>query len=158
MFKKISRNTISKINFWLSKFPRKQSAVLAALRFIQEDNGGFLSVELMDNLADYLLLPKIAVYEVASFYSMYELKQVGKYKICVCTNISCMLSGSEKLVNHIKEKLNISFNEVTTDNLFSLKEVECLASCDGAPVIQIGHVYYENVTFDKFDNIIAELK
>lgn len=160
MGKVVSNSVITKIDCWLLKFPsvKKQSAVLAALRFAQEDNGGLLSIEIMNEIANYLSMSNMAVYEVASFYSMYELKHKVKYKICVCTNVSCMLAGSDRLVEYIKKKLGVGFNEVTLDKKYYLREVECLASCDGAPVIQVGTKYYENVTLEEFDKILLSLK
>jgi NADH-quinone oxidoreductase subunit E len=158
---KILFNTcVDKINLWLKKFPsdKKRSAIIPALRIIQDENNGFLTIKLMDYLANFLEVPNIYVYEVATFYSMYELKNVGKYKLSLCTNISCMLNGSEEIVNYLKNKLNINFNEVTKDGKFSLKEVECLAACGGAPVMQIGNKYYENLTIDKIDKILENLE
>ena len=130
---------------------------MAALRIVQDENFGFLNLKLMDCIAIYLKIPKIFVYEVATFYSMYEFNSVGKYKICVCTNVSCMLSGSGKIVEYLKKKLGISFGEITSDGKFSLKEVECLAACGNAPVIQIGNNYYEDLNFDKVDSILSNL-
>lgn len=148
------------IDHWLAKYPadQKQSAVMAALRIVQDQNGGWLTVELMDAVADYLEMDKIHVYEVATFYSMYEHKPVGKHKICVCTNISCMSCGSGDIVEHLEEKLNIKLGETTEDNQFSLKEVECLGACSGAPMFQIGENYYENLTPEKIDEILDSLK
>jgi NADH-quinone oxidoreductase subunit E len=149
-----------KIDKWLLKFPpdQKQSAIIYALHLVQDENKGFLTESLMDAVADYLDMPKIAVYEVASFYSMYELSPVGRHKICVCTNVSCMLCGSEKLAEHLQKKLGIQFGETTADGRFTLKAVECLAACGGAPAIQINRIYHENVTPEKMDAILAELK
>lgn len=148
------------IDNWLAKYPadQKQSAVMAALRIVQDQNGGWLTLELMDAVADYLEMDKIHVYEVATFYSMYEHKPVGKHKICVCTNISCMSCGSGDIVEHLEEKLNIKLGETTEDNQFSLKEVECLGACSGAPMFQIGENYYENLTPEKIDEILDSLK
>lgn len=148
------------IDHWLAKYPadQKQSAVMAALRIVQDQNGGWLTVELMDAVADYLEMDKIHVYEVATFYSMYEHKPVGKHKICVCTNISCMSCGSGDIVEHLEEKLNIKLGETTEDNQFSLKEVECLGACSGAPMFQISENYYENLTPEKIDEILDSLK
>lgn len=155
----LSKETRAKIDHWLTKYPadQKQSAVIPALTIVQEENNGSLTTELMDAVAHYLGMPKIAVYEVASFYSMFELKPVGKHKICVCTNVSCMLSGSHKIVDHLKKRLNIKFGEITADGKFSLKEVECLAACGGAPMMQIGREYYENLTPEKIDMILDSL-
>ncbi len=143
----------------LRKYPdnQRQSAVISALMLLQQANAGWLTVEDMDLVADYLNMPRIAVYEVASFYSMFELKPIGKHKICVCTNISCMLCGSDTIVQHLQQSLNIKFNETTADGRFTLKSVECLAACNGAPMMQIGNKYYENLTPAKVDKILAEL-
>ncbi len=145
----------------LEKYPpdRKQSATLIALRLVQNQNDGWLSEELMDAVADYLELPRIAVYEVATFYSMYDLKPAGKHKICVCTNISCMLRGSDEIVKHIQKRLgNVPLDEQTPDGRYILKEVECLAACVSAPVMQIDYdKYYENLTIEKVDAILDQL-
>jgi NADH-quinone oxidoreductase subunit E len=148
-----------KIDHWVSKYPsdQKRSAVLPVLLLVQEYHQGWLTDDLMRVVAEYLDMPQIAVHEVASFYSMFELKPVGKYKISVCTNISCMLSGCDKIVRHLKQKLNIQFGETTQDKKFTLKEVECLGACGNAPVMQIGHQYYENLTPEKTDKILDEL-
>lgn len=156
----ISDKLKTEIDHWVKKFPadQKQSAVLPALRFAQEENGGWLTDELMRAIADYLNMPFIAVYEVASFYSMYELKPVGKYKLAICTNISCMLAGCDKIVKHLNLKLNINLGETTKDNKFTLKEVECLGACANAPVMHVGHTYHEDLTPEKIDHILEELK
>jgi len=147
------------IDEWLAKYPadRKQSAVMSALRIAQDQNAGYLNDDLIDAVAEYLDMESIAVYEVASFYSMYELKPVGKHKICVCTNISCMLCGSDEIVNHLEKKLGITFGEITEDGKFSLKEVECLGACVNAPMLQIGEHYHENLTPEKIDKILDSL-
>ena len=156
----ISEEVKNKIDRWLTRYPaeQKRSAVLEALRYAQESNQGFLSRELMDSVADYLGMSKIAVYEVASFYTMYNLEPVGRHVINVCTNISCMLSDSEKVLAHFKKRLDIGLNQTTTDGKFTLREVECLAACAKAPVAQIGKKYYENLTPEKVDEILAELE
>lgn len=148
------------IDAWVAKYPAewKQSAVMAALRIVQEDNGGSLTRELMDRVADYLDMPPIAVYEVATFYSMYELEPVGRHKICVCTNVSCMIRGSDQIVEHLQRRLGIGFGEMTEDGRFSLKEVECLGACGGAPMFQIGNQYYENLTPELVDSILESLE
>jgi len=156
----LSTETRGEIDRWVDKYPadQKQSAVMAALRIVQENHGGWLSRELLDAVAAYLDMDRIAVYEVATFYSMYELKQVGKHKICVCTNISCMLCGSDQVVAHLKNRLGIGFGETTDDGRFTLKEVECLGACGGAPMFQIDKSYYENLTPQKIDQILDGLK
>ncbi|MCU7938227.1 MAG: NADH-quinone oxidoreductase subunit NuoE [gamma proteobacterium symbiont of Bathyaustriella thionipta] len=148
------------IDQWVAKYPadQKQSAVMAALRIVQDQNGGWLTTALMDAVADYLDMDKIHVYEVATFYSMYEHKPVGKHKICVCTNISCMVCGSGEIVEHLEDKLDIKMGGTTEDNRFTLKEVECLGACSGAPMIQIGENYYENLDAERIDKILDELK
>ncbi|MFM8453954.1 MAG: NADH-quinone oxidoreductase subunit NuoE [Gammaproteobacteria bacterium] len=148
-----------KIDQWLAKFPpnQKRSGLIYALHLLQEENGGWLKQEDLDWLADYLELPKIAVYEVASFYTMYDLKPVGKYKVQVCMSVSCMLNGCDRLADHLKKKLKINWNETSQDGLFTLKRVECLAACGGAPAFQINKDYHENMTEEKIDQILAEL-
>ena len=149
----------AEIDKWVAKYPegQQQSALMSALRITQDQNGGWLTEELMDAIAEYLQLDPIAVYEVATFYSMYELKPVGKHKICVCTNISCQLCGSDDVVAHLKRRLRIGFGETTIDGRFSLKEVECLGACSGAPMLQVGKDYYENLTPDKLDELLEKL-
>jgi NADH-quinone oxidoreductase subunit E len=147
------------IEHWLKKYPsdQKQSALLAALRAVQHEEQ-YLSVEMMDAVADYLGLPPIAVYEVASFYSMFELEPVGRHTIAVCDNISCLLRGGDKIIDHIEKKLGIRRGESTSDGKFYLKrEEECLAACCGAPMMQVNHVYYENLTPEKVDEILDGL-
>lgn len=150
----------AEIDRWIAKYPPewKQSAVMAALRIVQDDNGGWLTTELMNDVAAYLEMPPIAVYEVATFYSMYELKPVGKHKICVCTNVSCMINKADVIVEHLEKRLGIGFGEVTEDGRYSLKEVECLGACGGAPMMQIGKQYYENLTPEIVDAILEGLE
>ena len=150
----------AEIDQWVAKYPSewKQSAVMAALRIVQDDNGGYLTEALMDKVADYLDMPAIAVYEVATFYSMYELKPVGRHKICVCTNVSCMICGSESIVEHLEKKLGIKLGQTSEDGRFTLKEVECLGACGGAPMLQIGKQYYENLTPELVDSILDGLE
>ena len=147
------------IDQWKKRYPEGQqrSAVMQALHYTQDANQGWLSRELMDAVADYLQLPHIAVYEVVSFYTMYNQEPVGRHVINVCTNISCMLSGSEKIMAHLKKRLDIGLNETTPDGKFTLREVECLAACAGAPMFEIGRKYYENLTPEKIDTILDEM-
>lgn len=159
--KVLSEHTRSEIDAWLEKYPedRRQSAVLAALREAQHQNDGFLTTELMDAVAAYLGISNIAVYEVASFYSMFETKPVGRHSISVCTNISCMLMGSDNVVDHIEKKLGIKTGESTPDGKFFIKrEEECLAACCGGPMMMIDHKYYEKLTPEKIDEILDELE
>jgi len=155
----LSTESKTDIDKWIAKYPadQKQSAVMAALRITQDANGGWLSKDLIEAVAAYLEMEPIAVEEVATFYSMFEPKPTGRHKICICTNISCMLCDSDRVVNHLQNKLGITFGEVTADGKFGLKEVECLGACVNAPVIQIGNTYYENLTPDKLDEILASL-
>ncbi len=149
----------AEIDDWLKRFPQdqKQSAVLAALHAVQHEEG-YLPTEMMDAVADYLEIPEIAVYEVASFYSMYTLKPVGRHTISVCTNVSCMLCGADEIVEYLEKKLGVTTGESTPDGRFYLKrEEECLAACCGAPMMQIDHVYYENLTPERVDEILDNL-
>lgn len=147
------------IDKWIEKYPKeqKQSAVLPALHIVQDGNKGWLPRELLDSVADYLEMPRIAVYEVATFYSMYDLEKVGTHKINVCTNVSCQLRGSEKIVDHFEERLGVKLGETTQDGKFTLREVECLAACTNAPMCQIDKTYYENLTPEKIDEILEGL-
>lgn len=155
----ISAEALVKIDRWIAKYPpeKKISAVIQVLTIVQDENGGWLSNNLMDAVAAYLGIPSIAVYEVATFYTMFELKPVGRHKISVCTNISCMLRGSDGIVHHLEKKLGVRPGETTADGKFTVKEVECLAACGGAPMFVIGKRYYENLTPDKVDEILASM-
>ncbi len=149
------------IDGWLARYPddKRQSAVLAALRAVQHhDPQHHLSVDMMDAVADYIGMPEIAVYEVASFYSMFNLEPVGKHEISVCNNISCMLRGADEIVAHLENRLGIKLGESTPDGKFFLKkEEECLAGCCGAPMMQVDHVYHEHLTIEKVDEILDQL-
>ena len=149
----------AEIDLWIAKYPadRRESACMPALRILQDQNGGWLTNDLMDAVAEYLEMPPIAVYEVATFYSMYELKPVGRHKICVCTNISCMLCASDEIVAHLESRLGIKLGQTTPDGRITLKEVECLGACVDAPVIQIGDTYHEKLTPAKIDKILSSL-
>ena len=157
----LSAQTREQINELLSHFPadQKKSALLGALNVVQHENKGFLTDELMTLVADYLGLAKIEVYEVASFYSMYELKPVARNNVAICTNICCMLMGSQNIVDHVEKKLNIKTGESTDDGrIYLKKEEECLAACAGGPMMQVNHVYYENLTPEKVDEILDGLE
>ncbi len=157
----LNEHSLHEIDEWIKRFPadQKQSAVLSALRIVQHQNKGFLTTPLMDAVAAYLSMDKIAVYEVASFYSMYELKPVARHNIAVCTNVSCMLMGSETIVNHLENKLGIKTGESTADGrIYLKKEEECLAACGGGPMMQVNHVYHTHLTPQKVDEIIDGLK
>lgn len=155
----INAESKADIDNWIAKYPadQKQSAVMAALRIAQDQNGGFLTHDLIEAVAEYLDMQPIAVHEVATFYSMYELKPVGKHKICICTNISCMLCGSDEVVAHLEKKLGIKLGQTTDDGKFTLKEVECLGACVGGPMLQIGTEYFEKLSPEKLDEIIDKL-
>ena len=158
---KLSKHVRSVIDRWLQKYPpeRKASAVLIALTEAQHENQGYLTVPLMDAVADYLGMPAIAVYEVASFYSMLETEKVGRNSISICTNISCMLSGADEIVAHVENKLGIKTGQSTEDGRCYLKqEEECLAACCGAPMMMVNHQYYEKLTPAKVDEILAALE
>ena len=155
----LTKITIQKIDKELKKFPddQKQSAIIAALQIIQTENG-FLTNDLIAMAADYLDMPKIAAMEVATFYNMFELKTAGKYKISICTNISCALRDADDIECHLKKKLKIDFNEVTKDKKFSLKESECMGACGGAPLMTVNNQkMYEYLTPQKVDQILEEL-
>ncbi len=156
----LSAATRAEIDTELTKYPddQRQSAVMAALTVVQDANGGWLTRELMDAVADYIGMPSIAVYEVATFYSMYELKPVGRHKLCVCTNISCLLRGSEEVVAHLRERLGIGLGETTEDGRITLKEVECLGACANAPMLQYRDRYVEDLTPEKIDQLLEGLE
>jgi len=148
------------IDRWVEKFPpeRKRSAVISALHAVQHENNGFLTTDLMDAVAAYLGLAPIHVYEVASFYSMFETKPVGRHHVSVCTNISCMLRGAQQIVDRVENKLGIKTGESTADGRIYLKrEEECLAACTGAPMMMVDHVFHENLTPESIDKILDDL-
>jgi NADH-quinone oxidoreductase subunit E len=157
----LSADTRATIDAWLTKFPQdqKQSAVLSALEAVQHQNGGWVTRELMDAVADYLGMPRVLVYEVGSFYSMIELEPVGRNMVAVCTNLSCMLCGSETIVEHVENKLGIKLGETTSDGRITLKlEEECLAACAGGPMMTVNGHYYEKLTPEKVDEILDGLE
>jgi NADH-quinone oxidoreductase subunit E len=157
----LDEHTREQIDHWVGRFPpeHKRSAVLQALMAAQHQNQGFLTTELMDAVADYLGLPPIQVYEVATFYSMFETRPVARHNVAICTNISCMLMGSESIVEHVENKLGIKIGESTEDGRIYLKrEEECLAACAGGPMMQVDHVYYEKLTPEKVDEILDALE
>lgn len=155
----LSEQTRQEIDKWIAKYPadKKQSAVIPALTIVQDETG-WLTTELMDAVAEYLDMEPISVYEVATFYSMFHLKPVGRHVVSICTNVSCMLCGSEEVVGHLENKLGIKLGETTEDGRFTLREVECLGSCAGAPMFQVGKTYFENLTPEKIDSILSDLK
>jgi len=160
MSAELSLHLREEIDRWVAKFPegRKRSAVISALHAAQHENNGFLTPALMDAVAAYLGLPAIQVYEVAAFYSMFETKPVGRHHVSVCTNISCMLRGSQAVVDRIEKKLGIKTGDSTPDGRIYLKrEEECLAACTGAPMMMVDHVFYENLTPEMVDRIVDDL-
>ena len=157
----LSARVRKEIDCCVKKFPegRQRSAIIGALQAVQHENQGYLTPELMDAVAEYLDLPPIQVYEVATFYSMFETEPVGRHSISVCTNISCMLRGSGEIVEHLEKKFGIKTGESTEDGKFYLKrEEECLAACCGAPMMMVGHDYHENLTPAKVDAVLEKLK
>ncbi len=156
----LSAHTREEIDGWIARFPpeRKRSAVLQALIAAQHQNEGYLTSDLMDAVAEYLELPPIQVYEVATFYSMFETSPVARHNVAICTNISCMLMGSDTIVEHVENKLGIKIGESTEDGRIYLKcEEECLAACAGGPMMQVDHVYHTELTPDKVDEILDAL-
>ena len=157
----LSDHVREEIDHWKARFPegRQRSAVISALHAVQHENDGYLTTELMGAVAEYLDLPAIQVYEVATFYSMFQTKPVGRHNVAICTNISCMLMGSQSIVDHVENKLGIRIGESTEDGRIYLKrEEECLAACAGGPMMQVDHVYYENLTPEKVDEILDGLE
>jgi NADH-quinone oxidoreductase subunit E len=156
----LSEHVREEIEHWKARFPddRQRSAVIGALHAVQHDNNGYLTTELMDAVADYLELPAIQVYEVATFYSMFQTRPVGRHNVAICTNVSCMLRGAEDIVEHVQSKLGVKLGESTADGRIYLKrEEECLAACCGAPMMMVDHKYYENLTSDEVDQILDGL-
>jgi NADH-quinone oxidoreductase subunit E len=162
MEKKIefSAETMEVVQKLINRYPKgkQKSALLPVLHVAQAEFDGWLSAPVMDYVASILQIAPIEVYEVASFYSMYNLKPVGKCVLEVCRTSSCWLMGSEDIVRHIEKKLNIKDGETTTDGMFTLKTVECLGSCGTAPMLQCGADFYENLTLEKVDTLINRLK
>jgi NADH-quinone oxidoreductase subunit E len=157
----LSAHVREEIDRWVTRFPegRQRSAVLAALRAAQHENDGFLTPALMEGIAEYLGLPSVQVYEVATFYSMFETEPCGRHHVSICTNVSCMLRGGEELLRHAEKKLGIRVGQSTPDGRIFLKqEEECLAACTGAPMMMVDHVYHENLTPEKVDAILEGLE
>lgn len=156
----LSAESLEKINREIAKYPadQKQSAVMSALA-IAQDEKGWLATETMDFIAKYLGMPAIAVYEVATFYNMYNLKPVGKHKITVCTNLPCALSGGSDAAAYLKQKLGIGFNETSADGLFTLKEGECMGACGDAPVLLVDNKRMCSfMSNDQIDQLLEELR
>lgn len=156
----LSTHIREEIDRWVARFPegRQRSAVLAALRAAQHENDGFLTPALMDAVAEYLGLPAVQVYEVATFYSMFETEPCGRHHVSICTNVSCMLRGGEELLRHAEQSLGIRVGESTPDGrIFLKREEECLAACSGAPMMMVDHVYHEDLTPEKLTEILEGL-
>jgi NADH-quinone oxidoreductase subunit E len=155
-----SKEQLEKVSEIISRYPagRQKSALLPLLHIAQDSFGGWLDVPVMDYVASLLNIEPIEVYEVASFYSMYNLKPVGKYMFEVCQTGPCMVNGSDHIIEYIRQKLNIGVGETTADGMFTLKTVECLGACGYAPLMQLGKNYREHLTKEKVDAIIAECR
>jgi len=156
----LSPEALAKIDKAITKYPpeQKRSAVMAALT-VAQDEKGWLSTETMDFVAQYLGIPPIAVYEVATFYTMYDVQPVGKYKISLCTNLPCALSGADGAADYLKKKLAIGFNETTGDGQFTLKQGECFGACGDAPVLLVNNKRMCSfMTQEKLDQLLAELR
>jgi NADH-quinone oxidoreductase subunit E len=157
----LSDHVKDEIEHWKSRFPagRQRSALISTLHAVQHENGGYLTAELMNAVAAHLDLPTIQVYEVATFYSMFQTKPVGRHNVAICTNVACMLRGADEIVDHVETKLGISVGESTDDGRIYLKrEEECLAACCGAPMMMVDHKYFENLTLERVDEILDGLE
>lgn len=155
-----SPEKITRVNELIARYPegKQKSALLPILHLAQEEFDGWLDVPVMDYVAGLLKIEPIEVYEVASFYSMYNLKPVGKHLFEVCQTGPCMLNGSDEIINYIRQKLNIAVGETTADGMFTLKTVECLGACGYAPMMQFGKTYREHLTKEKIDAIVDECR
>ncbi len=155
-----SQEKLAKAQEIITRYPegKQKSALIPILHLAQEEFGGWLDVPVMDYVASILSIKPIEVYEVATFYTMFNMKPVGKYVLEVCQTGPCMVSGSDKIIEHIKNKLGIKAGETTEDGLFTLKPAECLGACGYAPMMQLGKHYREHLTIEKVDAILDELK
>ena len=157
----LSQHVRDEIDRWKARFPQegRRSAIIGALHAAQHENGGFLTPALMDQVADYLELPAVQVYEAANFYSMFQIVPVGRHNVSICTNISCWLRGADDIVEHVEQRLGIRLGESTPDGrIFLKKEEECLAACCGGPMMMVNHRYHENLTPEKVDEILDGLE
>ena len=157
----LSTHAREEIEQWKSRFPedRQRSAVISALHTVQHENNGFVTAVQMNAIAEYLELPAIQVYEVATFYSMFQTKEVGRNEVAICTNVACMLRGADDLVDHVEKKLGAKLGESTDDGrVFLKREEECIAACCGAPAMMVNHKYYENLTVEMVDEILDGLE
>ena len=156
----LSAESLKKIDREVAKYPadQKQSAVMSAL-IIAQDEKGWLSTETMDEVAGYLGMPPVAVYEVATFYSMYNLRETGKYKLTLCTCLPCGLQGALEAADHLRDRLGIDFNETTPDGRFTLKEGECMGACAMAPVLLVNNKkMHDYMSKEKLDSLLENLK
>lgn len=155
----ISPERLRDIDHWIGKYPpdQKQSAVMSALRIVQDEHH-YLTPQLMDAVADYLDMPAIAVYEVATFYTMYEKEPVGRNLVNVCTNISCKLRGSSEIFDHLQETLGVEAGGTTADGRFTLRSVECLGACVHAPMMQVNKDYHENLSVETIAQVLEQYK
>ena len=159
--KTLTSDIKNKISSFKDKFPegRQRSAIIEALHLVQHKNEGYLTPALLGEVAEVLDVPAMYVYEVATFYSMFSTKPVGRNNVAICTNISCMLRGADEVVDHVEKKLEIKIGESTSDGrIYLKKEEECLAACCGAPMMMVNHEYHENLTPEKIDEILDKLK
>lgn len=157
----LSEHVRGEIDHWMAKFPYegRQSACIQALVAAQHENGGWVSADLMDAVADYMDLPRVSIYEVATFYSMIETEPVARHSVSICANISCMLCGADDLIAHVEKRLGVKRGESTADGRIFLKqEEECLAACSCAPMMQVDHVYYTDLTPERVDEILDGLE
>ena len=156
----LSPHIKEEIESWKARFPkdRQRSAVISALHAVQHENKGFVSAEQMNAIAEYLELPSIQVYEVATFYSMFQTREVGHNEVAICTNVACMLRGADDLVDHVEKKLGVKLGASTEDGkVFLKREEECIAACCGAPAMMVNHKYFENLTLEMVDEILDGL-
>jgi len=157
----LSAHVRGEIEQWKARFPedRQRSAVISALHAVQHENKGFVTAEQMNAIAAFLELPTIQVFEVATFYSMFQTKEVGRNEVAICTNVSCMLRGADDLVDHVEKKLGVKLGESTEDGkVFLKREEECIAACCGAPAMMVNHQYYENLTMEMVNEILDGLE
>ena len=155
---RFSDSKLAEVQLIIDRYPegKQKSALLPVLHLAQEEFGGWLDVPVMDYVAELLSISSIEVYEVATFYSMYNMKPVGKFVFEVCQTGPCMVNGSDNIIDYIKNKLGIKIGETTSDGLFTLKTVECLGACGYAPMMQLGKIYREHLTAERVDSIIEE--
>lgn len=156
----LTPDVLAQIEAWTEKYPPEQrrSAVLPALLIAQKANKGWLSSAVIEAVADYLRIPHVAAFEVASFYSMYELEPIGQLKISVCTNISCQLAGCDTIVAHLEQRCGAKMGETSADGRYTLRAVECMGACCSAPMLEVNQQYHENLTPAKVDALLTMLE